>query len=100
MSTHNIPFSIFKKKITLNCTKSAAMGLNTEFETAVVNEPSMFEPLKFNCTSLIAMGGNVGERGKYFTKGCCFGFIFSGCNIIMRRNQSHDTSRIHVPSLL
>ena len=26
MSTHNIPFSIFKKKITLNCTKSAAMG--------------------------------------------------------------------------
>ena len=98
MSTHNIPFSICKKKITLNCTKSAAMGLNTEFETAVVNEPSVFEPLKFNCTSLIAMVGNVGERGKYFRKG--FGFIFSGCKIIMRRNQSHDTSRIHVPSLL
>ena len=26
-------------------------GLNNEFETAVVNEPSVFEPLKFYCTS-------------------------------------------------
>ena len=26
MRTHNIPFSISKKKITLNCNKSAAMG--------------------------------------------------------------------------
>ena len=25
-------------------------GLNNEFETAVVNEPSVFEPLKFYCT--------------------------------------------------
>ena len=47
MSTHNIPFSILKKKeITLNCPKSAAMGfcskgLNNEFETDVVNEPSV-----------------------------------------------------------
>ena len=24
-------------------------GLNNEFETAVVNEPSVFEPLKFYC---------------------------------------------------
>ena len=24
-------------------------GLNNEFETAVVNEPSVFEPLKFDC---------------------------------------------------
>ena len=52
MSTHNIPFSIKKKKITLNYFKSAAMGfcsngLKNEFETAVV-----FEPLKFYCTCL------------------------------------------------
>ena len=47
MSTHNthIPFSIRKQKkeISLNYPKSA------EFETAVVDEPSVFEPLKFYC---------------------------------------------------
>ena len=26
-------------------------GLKSEFETAMVNEPSVFEPLKFYCTS-------------------------------------------------
>ena len=38
-----------KKKITLNYPTSAAKGLNNEFEKAVVNEPSVFEPLKFYC---------------------------------------------------
>ena len=38
----------------LNYPKSAAMGffskgLKNEFETAMVNEPSVFEPLKFYC---------------------------------------------------
>ena len=47
------------KKDTINCPKSAAMsffskGLKNEFETAVVNEPSVFEPLKFYC---ILFGG-------------------------------------------
>ena len=27
-------------------------GLKNEFETAVVNEPSVFEPLKFYCTNI------------------------------------------------
>ena len=50
---HHTIFSI-KKKIILNYPKSAAMGfsfkgLKNEFETAVVNEPSVFEPLKFYC---------------------------------------------------
>ena len=45
------------KKITLNHPKSAAMGfyskgLKNEFETAVVNEPSAFEPLRFYCSFL------------------------------------------------
>ena len=45
---------IIKKKITLDYPKSAAMGfyakeLKNEFETAVVNEPSVFVPLKFYC---------------------------------------------------
>ena len=43
-----------KKKIILNYPKYAAMvfsrGLKNEFETAVVNGPSVFEPLKVYCT--------------------------------------------------
>ena len=55
MKTHNTPFSFKKKKITLNYPKSAAMqfftkGLKNEFETAVANEPSVFEPMRFYCT--------------------------------------------------
>ena len=49
-------YTIFNmnKKDTINYPKSAAMGffskgLKNEFETAVVNEPSVFEPLKFYC---------------------------------------------------
>ena len=41
-------------KITLNYSKSAAIGflskgLKNAFETALVNEPSVFEPLMFYC---------------------------------------------------
>ena len=58
-SNENTQYTIFnmnKKKI-LNYLKSAAMGffskgLKNEFETAVVNEPSVFEPLMFYCISL------------------------------------------------
>ena len=49
-------YTIFniKRKITLNYPKSAAIGffpkgLKNEFETVMVNEPSVFEPLKFSC---------------------------------------------------
>ena len=56
MSTHNIhvPLSIYAQKNTRNCPKSAAMrffpnGLINEFETAVANGSSVFEPLKFYC---------------------------------------------------
>ena len=50
-------YTIFniKQKNTLHYPKSVAMGfffpkgLKNEFETSVVNEPSVFEPLKFNC---------------------------------------------------
>ena len=52
MSTHNIPFN--KKKIILNSPKSAAMGFFSKgfknvFETAVVNGPPEFKPLKVYC---------------------------------------------------
>ena len=52
-------YTIFNmsKKDTINYLKSAAMGffskgLKNEFETAIVNEPSVFEPLKFHCSLL------------------------------------------------
>ena len=55
-SNEYIQYTIFniKKNIILNYPKSAAIGfcskgLKKEFETAVVNEPSAFEPLKFYC---------------------------------------------------
>ena len=46
-----------KTKVTLKYPKSEALGFfskgpKNEFETAVVNEPSVFEPLKFYCNSL------------------------------------------------
>ena len=50
-------YTIFnmKKKNTRNYPKSAAIGffskgLKNEFERAMVNEPSVFEPLKFYCS--------------------------------------------------
>ena len=53
---HYTIFNI-KKKITLNYPKylqrcDFSMGLKNEFETAVVNEPSVFEPLKFYCSNV------------------------------------------------
>ena len=56
-------YTIFniKKIIILNYPKSAAMGffskgLKNGFETAMVNEPSVFEPLKFYCTLIKSEG--------------------------------------------
>ena len=53
MSTHNIPFSIKKEKLSLIILSLPLwdffQGLKNEFETAVVDEPSVFEPPKFYC---------------------------------------------------
>ena len=50
MNTHNIPFSIYKKEISQICSQGIiSWGLKNEFEIAVPNEPSVFEPLKFYC---------------------------------------------------
>ena len=56
-SNEYIQYTIFNmnNKNTINYPRSAATGffskgLKNEFETAVVNEPSVFEPLKFYCT--------------------------------------------------
>ena len=52
--THNIPFNV-KKKMILNYPKHInicsydifSQGLKNEFSIAMVNEPLVFEPLKF-----------------------------------------------------
>ena len=54
MSTHNIPFFIIKTEnhprlFQIGSYGIFSWGLKNEFETAVVNEPSVFEPLKFYC---------------------------------------------------
>ena len=60
MSTNNLPFSILKKGklllIALNLPlRDFSKGLKNEFETAVVDEPSVFEPLKFYCSLKIIL---------------------------------------------
>ena len=53
MSTHSISFSIIKRKITINYPMGFfSLGLKHEYETAMVNEPSVFEPLKFHCINV------------------------------------------------
>ena len=56
MSAHNIPFSIrILKHTKLSLISSYGIfskGLKNEFERAVVNEPSVFEPLKFYCNNI------------------------------------------------
>ena len=49
--THNIPFSIYIKEIHPKLSQICSYGIffkvfKNEFETAMVNEPSVFEPLK------------------------------------------------------
>ena len=57
MSTRNIPFSLYKKENHPKLSKIYIhgifhQGLKNEFETAVLNEPSAFEPLKVYCMML------------------------------------------------
>ena len=55
MRTHNIPFFNIhvKKKITLIIPtlqpKDFFLGTQAQVETAMVNKPSVFEPLRFYC---------------------------------------------------
>ena len=56
MSTHNIPFLNMKgnlPKLSQFCNYViCSKGSKNEFETAVVNEPSVCEPSKFYCTHI------------------------------------------------
>ena len=44
-------------------------GLKNEFETAVVNEPSVFEPLKFYCNMKITLKHPKSAAMGFFPKG-------------------------------
>ena len=51
-SNEHTQYTIFniKKKIILNYLKTAALGFFSKgFETDMIKEPSVFEPLKFYC---------------------------------------------------
>ena len=68
-------YTIFniKKKITLNYPKSAALGFfskgpKIDSKTAVVNEPSVFEPLKFYCTNGWCLSINRSQAMKFSTQ--------------------------------
>ena len=79
MSTHNIPFNI-QKKTSLNYPKSARDGMfsfrfKNEFETAVVNEPSMFEPLKFYCIFFHQTAEKAMSVNWYTFRGSHFNFL-------------------------
>ena len=68
MCAHNIPFSIYKKENHTKFPKSGSQGIiswgfKNEFETAVVNEPSVFEPSKFYCICCTHMA-----KGLFLTK--------------------------------
>ena len=52
MSIHNIPFK----------------GLKNEFETAVVDEPSVFEPPKFYCIMNIQLAFTYSETSMFSGK--------------------------------
>ena len=59
MRTYNMPFINIRKenhpKLSQICMSFFFFeGLKNEFDTAVVNEPSVFEPLKFYCILAIA----------------------------------------------
>ena len=61
--TQHTIFKMNKKKhpeLSQNCTSGIfSKGLQNEFETAVVNEPSVFEPLKFCCIVIIIIGSTM-----------------------------------------
>ena len=81
MSKHNIPFFIMRKKNTLNdpiCSYGFFFlkGLKNEFERAVVNEPSVLEPLKFYC---------IWERAVYSVYRACLSICMCASFLLVLR---------------
>ena len=71
-----------KKKNNLNYPKSAVMGvvskgLKNKFETAVVNEPSVFEPLKFYCMAVIR-NAKAKHYNVYYCISAAYHYISAG----------------------
>ena len=63
MRSHNIPFQYEKEKhpkLSQICSyRNFSKGLKNEFEIAMVNEPSVFEPLKFYCMSVTVILSHI-----------------------------------------
>ena len=55
MSTHNLPFSIKKSSLIILSLPlwDFSKGLKNEFEIPVVDDPSVFESLKFYCREIM-----------------------------------------------
>ena len=71
MSTHNMPFINIRKenhpKLSQICMgRVLSKGLKNEFEIAVVNGPSVFEPLKFYCKMQFQLGICFGSMCFYW----------------------------------
>ena len=66
MSTYNIPLSIYKRKqpklSQIYIYWIFSEGLKDEFETAVVNEPSVVEPLKVYCIYTLYTFAQINKR--------------------------------------
>ena len=73
MSTHNVPFSLKKEnhpKLSHFCSyRLLFKGLKNKFETAMVNEPSVFKPLKFCCINILVESNmQTGRTNSHVTK--------------------------------
>ena len=67
-------FNIERKispKLSQICSFGISQGLKNEFNIAVVNEPSVLEPLKFYCTSTYLADAPSGTRN-FITTFCPF----------------------------
>ena len=91
MRTHNIPFQCKKEshpKSSQICSYGTfSKGLKNEFETALVNEPSMFESLKFYCIFLVVISCLLPEYVKL-----CFETVQKGTvrNVQSKRTLTHS----------
>ena len=79
MSTHNVPFQYMKEnqlKLSQICSCWIfSKGLKDEFEAAVVNEPSVFEPLKVYCIIVQIM--KLSAHSAAFLVSCSRGLHYS-----------------------
>ena len=76
-------------KLSLICSyENLSKGLKNEFETAVINEPSGFEPLKLYCISLLNKQTELPEA-LVSNQVCLFFLFFDFENLLMFMQTDH-----------